>query len=263
MEPIRLNAGSLPRVWREVLEQVGPLMARHLKEGWPEIVPIKPRALSVNFVPWDDAARAFCAEPRRVARIEECLLKTTGEKWSVRVQIPGVAVTPPSSDPSPDFVDEPAPDFFDEPAPDFVGGPVPNFVEPKKAAPPGLNNCFFKTENTILHDELRFRSKTEIAIYNELKKRRLLFFPNAGAVIGGEKAMTKEPDFLICLAGRWGILEVMGDNWHTAETAVKDHERARLFKEFGILCIEFFAADECFKSPAAVVDKFLAILAKH
>src|SRR5262245_40986578 len=49
----------------------------------------------------------------------------------------------------------------------------------------GLNNCYFKTEETITHDELSFRSKAEIAIYDELKKRRLLFFPNAAAVLGG------------------------------------------------------------------------------
>ena len=62
---------------------------------------------------------------------------------------------------------------------------------------------------------------------------------------------------------RWGILEVMGEAWHTAENAVKDHDRARLFKEFGILCVEFFDAEECYSRPAVIVDKFLAILAKH
>jgi hypothetical protein len=123
-----------------------------------------------------------------------------------------------------------------------------------------LNNCFFKTENTVKHDELNFRSKAEITIYEELKKRSLLFFPNA-AVLGGNKSEKREPDFLICNQGKWGILEVMGDAWHT--NASKDHDRARLFKDHGVLCMEFFNATECTAKPAVVVDRFLGILAQH
>ncbi|MFL5337713.1 MAG: hypothetical protein ACJ8H8_32220, partial [Geminicoccaceae bacterium] len=110
---------------------------------------------------------------------------------------------------------------------------------------------------------LRFRSPAEIAIYEELKTRQLLLFPNPAAVIGGKKPVKKEPDFLIFQAGKCGILEVMGKGYHTNDNAVKDHERARLFKTFGVLCIEFFDANECERSPAVVVDKFLAILAQH
>jgi hypothetical protein len=126
----------------------------------------------------------------------------------------------------------------------------------------GLNNCFFKTEQTLQHDELRFRSKAEIAIHTELSKRRLLFFPNAAAVLGGERPVKREPDFLVCFEGRWGILEVMGDSFHNSSTAAKDHERARLFKGHGVLCMEFFSAAECAQDPKAVVDRFLGILSK-
>jgi hypothetical protein len=136
-------------------------------------------------------------------------------------------------------------------------GPVPSTSDV------GLNNCFFKLESTIQHDDLRFRSPAEIAIYKELKTRNLLFFPNAAAVMGGEKPEKKEPDFLIFQAGKCGILEVMGKTYHTSDNAVKDHKRARLFKRFGIVCIEFFDANECEGNPAAVVDQFLAILAEH
>jgi hypothetical protein len=123
----------------------------------------------------------------------------------------------------------------------------------------GLNNCFFKTETTIEHDELRFRSPAEVAIYDELKKRHLLFFPNAAAVLGGE-GKKREPDFLICHKGKWGILEVMGKSYHNETTAVKDHERARLFKNHGIKCIEFYSGARCVNSPSAVVDEFLSLL---
>lgn len=126
----------------------------------------------------------------------------------------------------------------------------------------GLNNCFFKTETIIEHDGLRFRSPAEIPIYKELKKRQLLFFPNAAAVLG-VSGLKREPDFLICLKGRWGILEVMGKEHHNETTAVKDHERARLFKEHGIMCIEFFPGGRCLFNPSGVVDEFLKILASY
>ena len=58
-------------------------------------------------------------------------------------------------------------------------------------------------------------------------------------------------------------LEVMGNGCHRNDNPVKDHERARLFKKFGILCIEFFDAAECERDPLAVVDKFLAVLAQY
>ncbi len=125
----------------------------------------------------------------------------------------------------------------------------------------GLNNCFFKTERIIEHDDLRFRSNAEIAIYDELARRRMLFFPNAAAVLGGRKREKREPDFLICERGKWGILEVMGDAYH--KNAAKDHERARLFKDAGVLCVEFFTAGDCEFDPRAVVDRFLAILRQH
>ena len=126
----------------------------------------------------------------------------------------------------------------------------------------GLNNCFFKTEATIEHNGLRFRSPAEIPVYEELKRRKLVFFPNAAAVFG-EKALKKEPDFLICHKGKWGILEVMGKEHHNEKTAVQDHQRARLFKEHGIKCIEFFSGGRCLEEPCAVVEEFLNLLASY
>lgn len=124
----------------------------------------------------------------------------------------------------------------------------------------GLNNCFFKSDRVIKHDELGFRSPAEISIYDELKKRRLLFFPNAAAILG-ESGKKREPDFLVCHKGKWGVLEVMGQSYHT--DAVKDHDRARLFKEHGLLCIEFFPANRCEGQPDKVVDEFLSLFEIH
>jgi hypothetical protein len=140
-------------------------------------------------------------------------------------------------------------------------------VSPILEAPPegdgtALNQAHFLQEKTIEHDGLRFRSKTEIKIYDALKKRKILFFPLAAAVFGGQKSdYHREPDFVICSEGKWGILEVMGDWYHTSTTAVKDHERGRLFNDHRIHCIHFYDATRCYNKPDEVVDDFLKRLA--
>jgi hypothetical protein len=108
-------------------------------------------------------------------------------------------------------------------------------------------------------DSLKFRSQSEIKIYDVLKRRNVLFFANATAVLGNKNAK-REPDFLICQDGKWGILEVMGEQYHTGTTAMKDHDRARLFKDYGLFFIEFYDAAQCYNQPDSVVSDFLARL---
>jgi len=131
----------------------------------------------------------------------------------------------------------------------------------------GLNNGFFKTEMTITHDELRFRSHAEIAIYNELKRRNVLFFPNPAAVFGSatnpDMVQKREPDFLICDNGKWGILEVNGEPYHSGPvTTAKDHERFRLFQRHGLFFTQAYDANPCRNDPAKVVGDFLKLLEK-
>jgi hypothetical protein len=86
----------------------------------------------------------------------------------------------------------------------------------------------------------------------------VLFFPNAAAVLGGRaQEDKKEPDFLVCQGGAWGVLEVMGEAFHPSATAIKDHDRARLFKDYGLVVIEFYDAARCYGEPDAVVEDFL------
>ncbi|MEA5572654.1 hypothetical protein [Calothrix sp. UHCC 0171] len=118
------------------------------------------------------------------------------------------------------------------------------------------NSASLVSPGNLLHDGLRFRSRSEIKIYEVLKKRNVLFFANATAVLGS-KDIKKEPDFLVCQNGKWGILEVMGEPYHPSSTAMKDHERARLFKNYGLLYIEFYDAARCYSKPDEVVDDFL------
>ena len=56
--------------------------------------------------------------------------------------------------------------------------------------PLGLNQCRRIPDRPplIVHDRLRFRSKAEVAIHEELKQRDVLFFPCAAAVLGQSAA---------------------------------------------------------------------------
>jgi hypothetical protein len=115
---------------------------------------------------------------------------------------------------------------------------------------------------TFAYNELRYASQAEIKIAMELEARKVLFFPLAVGV----RADTGEPwqdhrevDFLVCLDGVWGILEVA----YHPDRYEKDSEKAAWFKRSGILCIEHRTAEACYNTPAQVVSDFLAILAKH
>lgn len=111
-------------------------------------------------------------------------------------------------------------------------------------------------------NDLRFRSKSEIKIAQALDKTGVLFFPNCKARLGSISGReNREADFLICYEGKWGILEVDGEIFHS--TAAKDHGRDRLFRSYGVRVIERFTADQCYNNPDAVVRQFLTILKKN
>jgi hypothetical protein len=108
----------------------------------------------------------------------------------------------------------------------------------------------------------KFASKAEISIAQELEERRILFFPLPLAVRSDTGALYqdhREPDFLICHEGVWGILEVA----YHPNRYERDAEKGTWFKKSGILCIEHYTAERCYTNPSEVVDQFLEILAKH
>jgi hypothetical protein len=45
-------------------------------------------------------------------------------------------------------------------------------------------------------------------------------------------------------------------------SAMRDHDRARLFKDYGLFYIEFYDAAMCYNDPDRVVDDFLNRLLK-
>jgi hypothetical protein len=112
-------------------------------------------------------------------------------------------------------------------------------------------------------NSLRFRSHSEVAIAQALDRAGALFLPNCRARLGPPPGrQNREADFLVCHAGRWGILEVDGEPFHPAARAAEDHARDRLFRLEGISVVEHFDAGECRQDPDGVVRRFLEVLGK-
>lgn len=115
---------------------------------------------------------------------------------------------------------------------------------------------------TYSWNNLRFRSNTEIKVAQVLDRLGVLFFPNCMARLGTtDDRRNKEADFLICYNGKWGILEVDGEAYHS--TAAIDHDRDRLFRSYGIRVIERYTSSKCYNNPESVVRQFLDILRKN
>jgi hypothetical protein len=113
-----------------------------------------------------------------------------------------------------------------------------------------------------IYNEMKFGSKSEIKIAQELESRKVLFFPLPLAVRCETQKFYedhREVDFLICNDGAWGILEIA---FHS-DRYEKDKEKDAWFKRSGILCIEHYTAEKCFGYPKAVVDEFLEVLSMH
>lgn len=108
---------------------------------------------------------------------------------------------------------------------------------------------------------LRFRSVSEIRIAEALDRAGVMYFPLCkGRMNSGRNRVNREPDFLICHRGKWGILEVDGEPYHPPSRTVEDHTRDRLFKGHGIVVVEHFDAKHCYDIPDEVVKRFLALL---
>ncbi len=108
---------------------------------------------------------------------------------------------------------------------------------------------------------LRFRSASEVKVAEALERAGVLFLPNCRARLGVvDDRKNREADFLVCLDGKWGILEVDGEPFHPPSRAAQDHDRDRLFQSHGILIVQHFDAARCYKDPDGVVEEFLSLL---
>src|SRR5215467_13726143 len=127
----------------------------------------------------------------------------------------------------------------------------------------GTNNqaLFDYSDQTVYeHQGLRFRSATEVKIYDELVRRHLLVFPLPVAVLGNA-GVYREPDFLVFSRnGNSGILEIHGEPFHPTKTTVKESARRRQFEDIGVNRCEVYDAAECYLSTQRIVSDFLARL---
>jgi hypothetical protein len=129
--------------------------------------------------------------------------------------------------------------------------------------PTNQGYVFAKKENVIIHEGQKFSSLPEVAIAKALDKAGVMYFPNCLVRVGlpGMKRENKYPDFLITHKGKWGILEVDGQTYHTPTNATKDHERSRALEQHGgIKYFTRYDAQRCMKEPDKVVAEFLRIL---
>ncbi len=123
-----------------------------------------------------------------------------------------------------------------------------------------VHNSLFAHKGALEWNHLRFRTVGEVRIAEALDAAGVLFLPNCRARLGEKNSReNREPDFLICYRGKWGILEIDGRS-HTPSRTVDDHDRDRLFKLHGIRVVEHFDDAECFENAKQVVAKFLCIL---
>jgi hypothetical protein len=123
-----------------------------------------------------------------------------------------------------------------------------------------VHNQAVEAERVLTWNNHRFRSQAEIRLAGALEKSKVLFLPNCKARLGISKRENREPDFLVCHHGKWGILEVDGEPYHPPSRAVEDHERDRLFLAHGVKLVQHFDAGECFENAEGVVKKFLYLL---
>jgi len=124
-----------------------------------------------------------------------------------------------------------------------------------------LNQCKpIENKPRVTWEYLFFRSTYEVAIAKALSEYDLLFLPNCMARFGKE-GLNREADFLVCYDGKWGIIEVDGEPYHT--NAAKDHERDRLFQSHGIRVTQRYTTKQCIENPRGVVQEFLGLLKKN
>lgn len=127
----------------------------------------------------------------------------------------------------------------------------------------GVDNQAIAAHATHIWKNLRFRSRSEVRLAEALDRAGTLFLPNCRARLGlTDGRQNREADFLVCVDGRWGILEVDGDPFHPPSRTADDHARDRLFRAHGVRVVEHFHADRCYNEPDVVVREFLAILTR-
>lgn len=119
-----------------------------------------------------------------------------------------------------------------------------------------------RSSNAVVQDGLRFASAEEVHVYRALRRAQktqaLTFFPLAAAVLPSNRF---EPDFLMLVNGRAGVIEVDGP--HHRGRAAADRSRDRLLEDNGVRYVDRVTVEET-TTPAeldAFIDRFINRLA--
>jgi DNA polymerase-3 subunit gamma/tau len=83
-----LSPDSVPQVWEQVINQVGPMLASVLKKAQLPAI-FGPNTLVLRFPSSYNSEREHCQQPANVARVEEVLRRITAHGWNVRIESTG------------------------------------------------------------------------------------------------------------------------------------------------------------------------------
>lgn len=122
------------------------------------------------------------------------------------------------------------------------------------------HNQAVEARRAVVWNNMRFQTAAELRIAQALEKAQALYLPNCKLSLGYTSREIREPDFLICHRGRWGILQILGDPFHENSTIPTDQDQDSLMREHGIRVIEYVDANDCIHNASAVVTDFLKIL---
>lgn len=117
-------------------------------------------------------------------------------------------------------------------------------------------------KKAVVWNDLRFRSAAELRIAQALEKAQVLYLPNCKASLGYKIRETREPDFLICHRGRWGILQIDGEPFRPQSGSAQQTQSDSVIREHGIRIIEYYQAAQCLEDANGVVQHFLKTLAE-
>lgn len=123
---------------------------------------------------------------------------------------------------------------------------------------------FIREEKLVSWNNMRFASMEEMLLAQALEKvkktrdnLKLVYFPNclARVLVDGTN-VNMYPDFLICINGKWGILEVNGKQHNLPEQAELDNNKRNLLAKAKIQ-MYFYSAESIRQDAERIVCEFI------
>lgn len=137
---------------------------------------------------------------------------------------------------------------------------VNNQTRFKSSKYPLIKKVFDKPRNKGRYITINFRSPAEENLFEHLYNTECLFFPcPLGLSNSFNDPFYKEPDYLVCLNGKWAILEIVTDSTHSS--VVNEAKRTRQFQNHNIQ-IRSYDYSKCMNKPQEVVDDFIDWLSR-